>query len=359
MKFALATLALAATSAAACPGSDSFIHAKCSMSVSFTDSCDAVVKEMTDRVNGVNGWTDPHNGGTYTFTSTSPTSIEGQRVTGNLKYTDKFDFTFTESGGGCVVDACSESQVMSVLDYSTNYCNLHSLYCSSSEGCPTAGTDLTYTEKFSSCSQHDSVCVAAKNFYDRPALRGNVGECKPVTTAPDFDLDSYVSGRWYIHQQAETKYLPKEQNYCVYAEYTKMAKKSFWGYEVQVHNHAEEADKTVHDSGDKICAASADDSDAAKLEVSLCLLPKFSAGPYWVLAYDEAEGYALISGGQPDIETPDGCKSGDGTNNSGLWIFTRSATRDEALVNKVRDLAKGQGFDLSVLRDVDQTDCGY
>lgn len=330
------------------------------MSVSFTDSCATVQKEMTGRASGANGWVDPHNGGTYTIDSSSSSSITAHRQSGGEgKYTDKMDFTFTDNGTGCDVEACSESQVTSVVDYSTNYCNLHSLYCSSSDGCPTAGTDLSYTEKYNSCSQHDDVCVVSKSFYDKPSLRGNVGDCKPVTTAPSFNLDSYITGRWYIHQQAETKYLPKEQNYCVYAEYTKMEKKSFWGYEVQVHNHAEEADKTVHDSGDKICAASADDKDPAKLEVSLCLLPKFSAGPYWVLEYNEAEGYALVSGGQPDIETPDGCKSGDGTNNSGLWIFTRAAERDEDVVNKVRDIAKNQGFDLAVLRDVDQSDCGY
>lgn len=176
----------------------------------------------------------------------------------------------------------------------------------------------------------------------------------------NFDLDSYINGRWYIHQQAETKYLPKEQNYCVYAEYTKMEKKSFWGYEVSVHNHAAEKDGTVHDSGEKICAKTVDATDdAAKLEVSLCLLPTFTAGPYWVLEYDEAAGYALISGGQPEIEGPDGCKSGSGTNNSGLWIFSRDSVRDEALVQKMRDAAQAQGFDIGVLRDVDQTNCGY
>jgi len=31
----------------------------------------------------------------------------------------------------------------------------------------------------------------------------SVGECKPVTTQPDFDLTSYANGKWYIHQQQE------------------------------------------------------------------------------------------------------------------------------------------------------------
>merc|ERR1719424_2211059 len=289
---------------------------------------------MTDRASGVGGWTDPHNGGTYSFSSTSESSIEGKRTTGDGKYTDKYDFSFeTNASGGCDVSACSESQVMSVLDYSTNYCNLHSLYCNSADGCPTTGTDLTYCETFNSCKQHDaSACTpnSASSFLSdvvapataaaTGALRGSVkgDECKTVTTAPNFDLEAYITGRWYIQQQAETAYLPKEQNWCVYAEYERMDKKSFWGYEVQVHNYAQEEDGTPHDSGDKICAASA---------------------------------------GQPTIDTGDGCKSGSGTNNSGLWVFTRGQERDDALVEKVRGLAKDQGFDLSVLRDVDQSAC--
>ena len=51
-------------------------------------------------------------------------------------------------------------------------------------------------------------------------------------------------------------------------------------------------------------------------------VPSFLVGPYWELAYDENEGYALVSGGQPTEETTDGlCVPGDGINNSGLWIF--------------------------------------
>ena len=68
-----------------------------------------------------------------------------------------------------------------------------------------------------------------------------------------------------------------------------------------------------------------------------CDLCQALFGPYWIVAYDEAEGYALVSGGQPTIPTKDGlCKTGDGVNNAGLWIFSRSPVRDEALIAKVR-----------------------
>jgi len=145
----------------ACPGSASKMHAKCDMKVTFTDSCEDVMAEISGRVNS--DWVDPHNGGVYSITNSSSTSITGQRITGDQKYTDLFDFTFTSSASGCAVEACSESQVMSMKDFSTNYCNLHDLYCSSADGCPTAGKDLTYSEQYGSCSEHDSgVCVAAQ-----------------------------------------------------------------------------------------------------------------------------------------------------------------------------------------------------
>merc|ERR1711924_89036 len=98
----------------------------------------------------------------------------------------------------------------------------------------------------------------------------------------------------------------------------------------------------------------------AKLSVAPCFLPVgLLGGPYWVLEYNEAEGYSLISGGQPSIETANGCKTGSGTNNAGLWIFTRKQERDQKLVDKVRELARNQGFDLTVLNDVVQEGCTY
>ena len=72
-----------------------------------------------------------------------------------------------------------------------------------------------------------------------------------------------------------------------------------------------------------------------------CFLPRIASvtvGPYWVLEYNETEGYALVSGGQPSTPTAGGCVGGTGVNDSGLWIFTRAQQRDPTLVAKVRDL---------------------
>jgi lipocalin len=181
--------------------------------------------------------------------------------------------------------------------------------------------------------------------------------CPPegFETVKGFDLDSFISKRWFAQQQMAVSYLPKSQNRCVSADYTKR-EPGFFGYDLQVHNHAEDVavPHKVHDSGKTLCAKVVDAS-RGKLEVAPCFLPSFLAGPYWVMDYSEEEGYALISGGAPTTSAPGGCRTGSGVNGAGLWIFTRRQQRDQPLVDKVRDIASQKGFDLSVLNDVDQT----
>jgi lipocalin len=179
-------------------------------------------------------------------------------------------------------------------------------------------------------------------------------ECKTVTTVENFDIDAYASAPWYVQQQAVNSYSPIEQNYCVKAQYTILDKPTRRGYTVRVKNQAQyENDFQVEGN---LCAFQTD--TPSKLKVAPCWLGEWASGPYWVVAYNELEGYALISGGQPTKLGSDGlCTTGKGINNSGLWIFTRSQERDEALVEKVRSIAVDAGFDLSVLNDVDQTDC--
>merc|ERR1711862_842783 len=163
---------------------------------------------------------------------------------------------------------------------------------------------------------------------------------------------------WYVQQQAEISYLSRDRFYCVRAEYNIRNRNTFWGYSVDVFNYAEDADGNSSGGGGGLCAAYDDSGDPAKLNVAPCFLPKALAGPYWVLAYNESEGYALIVGVQPTIKTKDGlCVPGTGINSSGLWIFTRKQERDEGLIKKVRDIATGQKIDVSILLDVDRSNC--
>jgi len=132
-----------------CPGSDAFMHASCQVTLTTTASCTDAKSEIYARVNGqYNVWHDPHNNGTYSVLSDDSGVLELQRVTGNGKYTDKMDFTFTDSssGSGCSLTACSESQVNSVADFSTNYCNVRMLYCGTADGCSPVTMDLGASE---------------------------------------------------------------------------------------------------------------------------------------------------------------------------------------------------------------------
>lgn len=95
------------------------------------------------------------------------------------------------------------------------------------------------------------------------------------------------------------KIQPLEQNNCVYAEYSLFSEKSFWGFDVQVHNYAFDRSKNKgYDSGNFLCAKKTD--EPAKLIVGPCIFPiiaGWTTGPYWVLNYDEDMGYALVIGG--------------------------------------------------------------
>eukprot|EP00301_Raphidiophrys_heterophryoidea_P026512 c9174_g1_i1.p1 GENE.c9174_g1_i1~~c9174_g1_i1.p1 ORF type:complete len:173 (-),score=34.15 c9174_g1_i1:111-629(-) len=159
----LLLLAFAVAAALAqCPGSPVFMHAKCDMSVTFpTTACADISEEIVLRGNATNGWYDPHNNGTYTIVSATNVTIEATRLTGDGKYTDRMLFTMSNAGAGCSVSACSESQVNSIYDYSTNYCNLRDLYCGKDKGCKFIENNINdYTEKFNSCTYHtESECL--------------------------------------------------------------------------------------------------------------------------------------------------------------------------------------------------------
>merc|ERR550514_1635378 len=110
MRLLLAALCATASSAMTCPGSGAWIHhASCELSLSFSTDCASVSTEIGDRIAGKGGWYDPHNRGVYSVSSSSASQLEGERKTGNGKYTDKFIFTFTSSSAGCAVTACSEA----------------------------------------------------------------------------------------------------------------------------------------------------------------------------------------------------------------------------------------------------------
>ena len=75
--------------------------------------------------------------GGSTKSPSAPSTLWLNRTTaGAGSYTDRLELKFAVAGSGCQLDACSESQVTSYADFSTNYCNLHDLYCGAAECVP-------------------------------------------------------------------------------------------------------------------------------------------------------------------------------------------------------------------------------
>jgi len=128
-------------------------HASCELTVDFSNSCGDVQTEMKARINGqYNEWHDPHNNGTYAITSSSGNELATSRLTGDKKYTDLQLFTFTSNAqNGCTMTACSQSQVFSIKDFGTNYCNLLVLYANNGNKPVTKA--LTYSESVGKCTE--------------------------------------------------------------------------------------------------------------------------------------------------------------------------------------------------------------
>jgi len=171
-------------------------------------------------------------------------------------------------------------------------------------------------------------------------------------------LASFIAQRWFIQQQQETRYVPKEKNFCVSAAYTERARPrnpftlSSWRYDIDVQNYAETEDG--ESSGGGICAKIVSNS-TGQLAVAPCFLPSYFAGPYWILDYDEREGYALITGGAPALQGKDEgtCVPGSDVTDSGIWVFTRCPHPSSELLEEVTRIARDRfKLDVSVLNPV-------
>lgn len=207
--------------------------------------------------------------------------------------------------------------------------------------------------------------------------------CPPpgLETVENFNLDTFISARWYVHEQTVTQRTPLENFYCSYVELTLKAFGPMrwpFGYTMDVTNYARDAagNEFVSDTdGTPLCAARQEQyeygsdgaavlqvggpTDGSKLVVAPCVLPQRDASPYWVLLHDEEAGIAVVSGGPPDVDGVDGtCKTEDMFRDAGLWIFLRTEKRDVGKIDGARDFLAALNFDLTVLNSVDHTGCG-
>merc|ERR1712032_1691386 len=139
-----------------CPGSSAGVNCGMGITATAQASCDTVKAEMQARLAGQNGWYDQHNRGTYTEQHYGG-DVSASRLTGDGRYTDKMVFSLTDDGASCKIEACSESQVFSIGDASTNYCNLKLLVCGSDQGCNVAKNDFALGREATSKKAQASV----------------------------------------------------------------------------------------------------------------------------------------------------------------------------------------------------------
>merc|ERR1712127_152700 len=107
-------------------------------------------------------------------------------------------FVLTSVDGSCKVEVCSESQVFSILDMSTNYCEQKLLYCGSDEGCNVANHDFTHSE-----NEKKTMAGASTNF----------GDCLKVQVAAPKNLS------WEEYKQAFGKVYNGEEDDAKRAQY--------------------------------------------------------------------------------------------------------------------------------------------
>jgi hypothetical protein len=152
--------------------------------------------------------------------------------------------------------------------------------------------------------------------------------CPPTNfdSLSDFDFDGFIEDRWYSILQLSVVYQPLNQFHCVYAEYTKVVKKSWFCQifrcedppTIKVFNSARRGSTSGRVSSINFEGTVTDaDQSTSKAKVSFPLVPRplRRGSNYWVVAAgkfndlpsvtnytasDLTYDYAIITSGEPD-----------------------------------------------------------
>ena len=160
---------------------------------------------------------------------------------------------------------------------------------------------------------------------------------------------------------------PREtQRFCVTAQYSPLDQVKDKevianGYLMRVNNTGQDEDGNIYSSDDisPLCAGKAikDGNKTSTLIVGPCntnIAVARVKSNYWVVAYDENDGHALIASGQPNFPTSNGlCTYSDPF--SGMWILARSL--DQPSAQKYVEIAVNKGIDPSESVFVNHDNC--
>ncbi|XP_077991471.1 uncharacterized protein LOC144445700 [Glandiceps talaboti] len=107
------------------------LHASCKLHWTFGTQCQEINTKLMDQMKKWEGPDNCKQGGEkclYKVLSSNSTYITATHTTPVKMYVDTQTYSFKQSGQLCIVQAYSSSNTWyAVLDYSTNYCNLHNL----------------------------------------------------------------------------------------------------------------------------------------------------------------------------------------------------------------------------------------
>merc|ERR1740129_771953 len=203
------------------------------------------------------------------------------------------------------------------------------------------------------------------------------GTAKVQEYIDDFDLESYISKPWFSQWQNEQQYQTKDSLNCTSATYIVRNYAEFNGIDngwtINVSNVGRIASNYSYSAGGMFNGTAQNDTNGFlcakdvtknRINVGPCFIPyaaigAFStAGNYWVIHYDEAEGEAIIIGGQPDLPQCDGSCRYTMPMQQGMWIFTRKRMPDPSQVSRLKGMMFTQfGLDTSMMLRVPQDNC--
>lgn len=192
--------------------------------------------------------------------------------------------------------------------------------------------------------------------------------CPNVQPMLDFNTTEYIRATWFIQQQQITGYQPRDSLYCVAQTLneTDTQVPFFNGSVLSVYNYGRVGgvNGTLENKNNfTLCARQVNQSDPARIINAPCFLPNIFAGPYWVIAAGPRPDFyewAIVSGGPPTVKYQDGnCSTSlEGTNGSGLWLFTRKLNGTR-FVPTMRSTLLDLGYTTSQLLNVTQDGCDY
>ncbi|XP_064607023.1 uncharacterized protein LOC135471644 [Liolophura sinensis] len=138
-------------------GTPAPFHASCSVTWTFGVPCSSVSNKILNQIHKWSGPENCENGGEkclYSLVNNSTSEIKAKHETPVKHYVDDLTFSLSPGGNKCNVKGFSTSETFyAVLDYGTNYCNLHNLVTGSGLNQTTGYTEATSD---TICTQYSS-----------------------------------------------------------------------------------------------------------------------------------------------------------------------------------------------------------